>query len=226
MLKLRCDHNRRIQVMLPFKTEIYTVQKAAWPDAGKHILAHYDQASVIVYQAYNAPIADYAVQHQYFGGSFSFNRMSWIKPNFLWMMYRCGWAEKTNQERVLAIRITRAGFENILAKAVHSAYLASTYADPESWHSQVKNSEVRLQWDPDHNPYGNPVSRRAIQLGLRGSILKSYAYDWIISITDITAFVKTGKHSVDRKDLGSLNMPFETVYEIEDAALAARIFAD
>jgi len=25
------------------------------------------------------------------------NRMTWIKPNFLWMMYRSGWASKKNQ---------------------------------------------------------------------------------------------------------------------------------
>ena len=49
---------------------------------------------------------------------FSYSRMSWIKTNFLWMMYRCGWATKRNQERVLAIRITRQGFEEILSKAL------------------------------------------------------------------------------------------------------------
>ena len=53
-----------------------------------------------------------------FGGDeFSFDRMSWIKTNFLWMMYRCGWASKKNQERVLAVTISRAGFEQILANA-------------------------------------------------------------------------------------------------------------
>ena len=34
------------------------------------------------------------------------------------MMYRCGWATKQNQERVLAVRITRDGFEEILANAL------------------------------------------------------------------------------------------------------------
>lgn len=53
-----------------------------------------------------------------FGGpDFSFDRMSWIKTNFLWMMYRCGWAEKKDQERVLAVRITKEGFMTILANA-------------------------------------------------------------------------------------------------------------
>ena len=33
------------------------------------------------------------------------------------MMYRCGWASKKNQERILAVRLTRSGFDTILANA-------------------------------------------------------------------------------------------------------------
>ena len=52
-----------------------------------------------------------------FGGDrFSFSRMSWIKTNFLWMMYRCGWATKPGQEHVLAVRITHDGFNTILSQ--------------------------------------------------------------------------------------------------------------
>ncbi|WP_458785448.1 DUF4291 family protein [Vallitalea sediminicola] len=29
-----------------------------------------------------------------FGSSFKLNRMTWVKPSFLWMMYRSGWAKK------------------------------------------------------------------------------------------------------------------------------------
>ena len=36
-------------------------------------------------------------------------------------------------------------------------------------------SEVRLQWDPDHDPHGRPLARRALQLGLRGEALTSRA---------------------------------------------------
>jgi hypothetical protein len=42
---------------------------------------------------------------------FKFDRMTWVKPSFLWMMYRSDWATKPDQERVLAVSITRDGFE-------------------------------------------------------------------------------------------------------------------
>jgi hypothetical protein len=43
--------------------------------------------------------------------------MSWIKTNFLWMMYRCGWCTKPRQEHILAVRITLDGFNTILQHA-------------------------------------------------------------------------------------------------------------
>ncbi|HOY05022.1 MAG TPA: DUF4291 family protein [Saprospiraceae bacterium] len=63
---------------------------------------------LLVYQAFNPAIAAYAAEHRRFGGpAYSFNRMSWIKPNFLWMMYRAGRAAKPSQERILAIEYSR-----------------------------------------------------------------------------------------------------------------------
>jgi hypothetical protein len=46
--------------------------------------------------------------------------MTWIKTNFLWMMYRSGWATKHNQEKILAITIKKEGFLDILSKAIES----------------------------------------------------------------------------------------------------------
>jgi len=51
----------------------------------------------VAHQAYNKQIAEYTTSNQKLGGNhFNYNRMYWIKPNFLWMMYRCGWTEIEN----------------------------------------------------------------------------------------------------------------------------------
>src|SRR5690349_24563916 len=100
----------------------YQEAAASLPSGGRHIVAQYDAESVCVYQAYRPSIAQYAVDHQKFGGpEFGYSRMSWIKPNFLWMMYRCGWASKDGQERVLAVRLWRAFFDELLMEAAASA---------------------------------------------------------------------------------------------------------
>jgi Domain of unknown function (DUF4291) len=89
---------------MTLKTTPYNTYETTLPQTGKHILGQLRGDNIIVYQAYNPYIAHYAVKYQKFGGGdYSFSRMSWIKPNFLWMMYRAGWAEKPNQEHILAI---------------------------------------------------------------------------------------------------------------------------
>ncbi len=108
-------------------TTSYLTQTAQLPQTGRHIVAQYDATSVVVYQAYRPEIAHFAVEHGYFGGEFSFSRMSWIKPNFLWMMYRSGWGTKAGQEVTLAIRIKRSAFDTILASAVHSSFVPEVY---------------------------------------------------------------------------------------------------
>ncbi|TGL31338.1 DUF4291 domain-containing protein [Leptospira koniambonensis] len=202
----------------------YNEQRADWPNSGKHIMAQYTDDSIVVYQAFRNEIADYAVSRQHFGGTFSFSRMSWIKPNFLWMMYRCGWASKEGQERVLAVRIKKEGFEKILARAVHSSYSEGIYKSREDWHFAGEKSDVRLQWDPDHDPFGKPLARRAIQLGLRGETLRSYATDWIIEIEDITEMVRESRIYLKEDNLGQLCSPRERVYSPIDQEGSKHIF--
>ncbi|HTA64662.1 MAG TPA: DUF4291 domain-containing protein [Xanthomonadaceae bacterium] len=191
-----------------------------WPRQGRHILAHFDDESVVVYQAYRPAIATWAVGHQRFGGEFSYGRMSWIKPNFLWMMYRCGWASKEGQEHVLAVRLRRPFFDEILRRAVPSSFDASRYASVEAWRRALDDSEVRLQWDPDHDPLGRPLERRAIQLGLRGSMLRRYGETELLSIEDVTPLVIGQRERLER-NMEALEMPREEVYQPESEAAAA-----
>jgi Domain of unknown function (DUF4291) len=169
--------------------EKYPDQVSVWPKVGRHVLAQFDDETVLVYQAYHPDIGRYAAEHGRFGGPFSYSRMSWIKPNFLWMMYRSGWGTKVGQETTLSVRLRRSAFDSILEQAVPSSFDPTSYSTEAEWRDAVAASDVRLQWDPDHDPSGANVERRAIQLGLRGPILASYARDWIVDIEDISDFV-------------------------------------
>ena len=94
----------------------------------RRVRAKYTDSSITVYQAYPPPIADAALLAGAFVPPFKRERMTWIKPSFLWMMYRSGWATKPGQERVLAITISREGFEWALAHASLSHYDRGLYA--------------------------------------------------------------------------------------------------
>jgi hypothetical protein len=205
----------------------YSDYEKGLPQQGNHILAQQTKETIIVYQAYHPGIADYAVAHQQFGGSqYSFNRMSWIKPNFLWMMYRCGWAQKENQERVLAIELRKTHFDEILSRAVHTSFKKEVYEHKEDWTADLKKSEVRVQWDPDHDPKGGKHERRAIQLGLKGETLRQFATDWIVAIEDITPFVLEQFSKLKAGDLSSLEVAAESVYQTKSEAVKAYLMLD
>ncbi len=181
------------------------------PKTGKRIIGFQTDDEMVVYQAYKPSIAEYAVEKQTFGGlGFSFKRMSWIKPNFLWMMFRSGWAEKINQERVLAIWVKKKAFEQILNQAILTTFDEEIYGMREIWQRQLSVKRVRVQWDPDHDPQGNKLERKAIQLGLAGEALHFFANEAIQYVEDITPFVKKQSLYVKRNELDKLWVPVES----------------
>ncbi|MBW4566772.1 MAG: DUF4291 domain-containing protein [Tolypothrix carrinoi HA7290-LM1] len=203
-------------------TEAYLTQVSRLPKTGRHIIAQYDDHSIVVYQAYRPEIGHFAATHNYFGGEFKLDRMSWIKTNFLWMMYRSGWGRKIDQEVVLAIWLQRAAFEEILAAAVHSSFEPESYSSRSEWEKALKRSQVRLQWDPDHHPSGAKLERRAIQLGLRGQILANYAKNWIVNIEDISEFVQQQRQNI-KSGCAELITPRETVYSVIDIEIQQKL---
>ena len=208
------------------RTEPFTTQSTRWPKSGRVILAQYDPESIVVYQAYRPQTGLFAAKHGYFGDGFSMSRMTWIKPNFLWMMYRSGWGKKDGQEVTLAIRLARSGFDEILRQAVHAIFNPQVYASHSDWKQAVAKSSVLLQWDPDHGPSGARLERRAVQLGLRGPIAKKYARDWILGIEDISEFVEQQRLALTAKKLDQLATPSETIYVVADEAVAERLGID
>ena len=201
----------------------YSEQIKEWPKSGHHIMAQYDDEKIIVYQSYRNEIGEFAVTNQFFGGAFSLDRMTWIKPNFLWMMYRNGWGTKEGQEVVLAIHLKREAFEEYLQNAVYSSYNADLKMTYEEWQTEVKTSSVRLQWDPDHDPYGGKLERRAIQIGLRDEFTRSYSKEDILLIEDISDFVKEQYDFVQKRKLEKLLIPTEKPLVFRDAELNKKL---
>lgn len=202
----------------------YLAQSKSWPKQGRVILAQADEQTVVVYQAFNRQIGTYAARHQKLGGDrFSFERMSWIKTSFMWMMYRSAWGSRPDQQTVLAIWLRREAFDAILAGAVHSTFVAEVYGDQEAWKRALGQSEVRLQWDPDHNPRGIKLDRRAIQLGLSGETLRRYAEEWIDHIEDISGYVQEQSKYIRQPEM--LITPAEQVYPVSEQ-LARRLGLD
>ncbi|MDR5777799.1 MULTISPECIES: DUF4291 domain-containing protein [unclassified Caballeronia] len=183
--------------------------------AFRQIRAVYDDKTIRVYQAYSDPIADAALANGTFvSPPFKLNRMTWIKPSFLWMMYRSGWGLKdAGQARILAIDISREGFEWALAHSCPSHPDESMTQD--TWQSLKANSPVRIQWDPERDLLLQPQSRRAIQIGLSKLAVDLYVKEWIQRITDVTRLAHQIHALVDanERDEAQQLLPHEEPYE-------------
>jgi hypothetical protein len=192
--------------------ETWRLQEQRLPQDGAVLLATFDDQTVVVYQAFRRSIADEAVADQRFGAKFSLTRMSWIKPGFLWMMYRSGWASKEDQQRILAVRVRRDAFDRWLAGGVPSSFDGTAFPSSDAWKAAVQRSSVRVQWDPDHDPAGKALARRAVQIGLRGPALVEYSSQAIVAIDDITVFVHDQHRHVVDDTLDDLVIPRQELY--------------
>ncbi|MFB7200281.1 DUF4291 domain-containing protein [Streptomyces sp. NPDC056240] len=183
----------------------------------KHqIRAHYTASTVTVYQAYTPEIGLPAAREGRFPAVWQRDRMTWIKPSFLWMMYRCGWGTKEGQETILAIEITRDGFEWALEHACLAHYEHGLHPDRATWKRQLKRAPARVQWDPERNLYLQPLPHRSLQLGLAGEAAHRFADEWTVSITDITTLAhETHAHARNRHlDVAQQLLPPEHPYPV------------
>ncbi|MFI5687002.1 DUF4291 domain-containing protein [Streptomyces sp. NPDC051636] len=192
------------------------------PEPRFRIRARHTESTLTVYQAYRPEIGRPAARHGRFPSSWKRGRMTWIKPSFLWMMYRCGWATKEGQETVLAVEITRDGFEWALSHACLSHYAPGPHDDRAAWKRELKRAPARVQWDPERDLRLNPLPYRSLQLGLAGEAAARYADEWIAGIEDVTPLA-TEVHSLVRAgelDRAAGLLPEERPYPLPDDALA------
>jgi hypothetical protein len=182
------------------------------------VRARFTERTVTVYQAYPPEIAEPALAAGTFVPPFKLDRMTWIKPSFLWMMYRSGWATKAGQEQVLAVTVTRAGFEWALGHSCLSHYQPGSYTSEQQWAERKLTSPVRVQWDPERTLTLEPLHHRAIQIGLAAEAARRYLDDWIVDITDITDLAhEIRDHLADGDpEAARAKLPDEQPYELTD----------
>jgi hypothetical protein len=187
--------------------------------ADRHVRAKFSAETIVVYQAYASPIADAALAAGTFVTPFKRERMTWIKPSFLWMMYRSGWATKPGQERILAVEMTRTGFEWALANASLSHYDRQVHESAEAWAAGKRISPVRVQWDPERSIDLQPLPHRAIQIGLSGEAVTRYVDDWIRGITDVTRTATEVRRLLadGGRDAAEEALPGERVYPLPES---------
>lgn len=193
----------------------------------REIRAEYDRETITVYQAYRPDIAVPALEHGTFVAPFSRGRMTWIKPSFLWLMARSNWARKPGQEMVLAVRISRPGWEEALSEAVPTDPDRRVFRNADEWRARFREAAVHVQWDPERSLRGEKLEARSIQIGLSRHIVDRYVDDWIVAIEDRTPLVRKIHRLVQDGHTAKAKtfLPRERAYPLNDS-LIRRLGAD
>ncbi|MEU8703631.1 DUF4291 domain-containing protein [Streptomyces sp. NPDC048565] len=180
------------------------------------IRAQHTDSTVTVYQAYPPAIGLPAARDGRFPPAWKRDRMTWIKPSFLWMMYRCGWGTKEGQETVLAVEITRDGFAWALENAELSHYVRDVHEDQGAWKRALRCAPARVQWDPERDLDLNALPYRSLQLGLSGEAARRYADEWTVSVRDVTPLARAVHEAVraGERDRAAALLPVETPLDL------------
>lgn len=193
----------------------------------RQIRADFDASTIVVYQAYPPAIADAALAAGRFVVPFSFTRMTWIKPSLPWLLHRSNWARKPGQERILAVRLTRVGWEQALAQAVLTAPVPAIHGSAAAWSKAFDTATAHVQWDPERSLRGAALNHYSIQVGVGRTLIRSYAEEWVVRLADLTptvakvaALVRAGQNTKAQRLL-----PPERPYPL-DPSIARRIQAD
>lgn len=183
------------------------------------VRADHDARTIVVYQAYSRAIAGPAAAAKRFVPPFSLGRMTWIKPSFLWLMERSNWAQKPGQEHILAVRISREGWEEALAAGVLTSFDRQAHGDPERWEREFAGAPVHVQWDPERSLRGARLDHDSIQVGLSRHIIERYVDTWTVDIVDVTPLVRKLHALVreGREDRARALLPRERPYPVPPA---------
>lgn len=184
---------------------------------GTHeIRADFDRDTIVIYQAYSPAIADAALKAGRFVPPFSFHRMTWIKPSFLWLMHRSNWGQKSGQERILAVRNKRSGWEKALSLATLTSFVPGLFSTPDAWAEQFAAATVHLQWDPERTLRGAGLPYYSIQVGLSRHIIRTFVEEWTVHIEDYTARVRKIHELIQsgKADKARRQLPPERVYPV------------
>ena len=187
------------------------------PKHGRWLVGSADSKTIVVYQSLSREISRPAIKNKRFAAPFDFNRLSWVKPSFLWTMHRTNWGRL--DDCILGVRIDRVGLFGLLSESVSAKYESIQFPKKCKWDKLVRKNGVLTQWDPEYDLMDCRMNRMAIQIGLRGDALKFYASDLIVEINDLTDFVREQRNRIQSRRLDEVVVPLEQVVQV-DSSLA------
>ena len=182
----------------------------------KKVYAHFDEEGVYVYQAFKPATVKFAVENGTFGKGFGLDRITWIKPSLGWMLRRSEYASKHRMEAIAKIKLSHEAWIEILSQSIETHWNPSLFSVEDDWKQKLDKSDVIHQWDPERDLQGKRLERQAIQIGIRGEVIKKYVQEYITGVEDITALALKIGEIVKKRGSKFPEVPEEKEYPFSD----------
>jgi len=101
-------------------------------------------------------------------------------------MHRSNWGQKSGQQRTLAVRIRRSGWDKTQSIGVLTHPERSVYPDPTEWERRFHYAGVHIQWDTERSLRGAGLNHYSIQVGISRRLVREFVDEWIVGIEDLT----------------------------------------
>jgi len=186
------------------------------------IRARFNQNRVTVYQGHTPEIAEASIEAGRLMVPTNTTGNLWITMSFLDAMRDSDWAMRDGQHRILALNMSREGFEWILSQAAPGHFDPAKYTTVAQWERAVVHSPVRIQWDQAIGLDGTPAGWMTPRLGLALEARDRFLTEWVSHIADVTPHVWKMHQFILDGDIGGVEvrLPEEHVYPLRDALRA------
>ncbi|GHU63308.1 hypothetical protein FACS189418_6350 [Clostridia bacterium] len=178
------------------------------------IKACYTEDTVRVYQSFSPELGAEVLILRQFSKKFPLDRMLWFKVSFLGSMYDCTWGKKPGRTKVIAFDIKREAFNYLLKNGLLSTYDEDIHLNHNNWKKMLDKTEICINWEADRNLFGNALSRKTVEIGVRYAVLEKCIQEWIVGITDITNSIVCIKSSLEQYSFSEKDLPKETDYPL------------
>ncbi len=154
------------------------------------LLATWDADTVVVWQAHGTEVAERAVATGRFDGpAWRHDRTTRMRVSLPSLAWRTAYGQRAGRERLLAVRLRRAGFDELLRRAVEAEDDRAVYPSTATWRLAMRYASATVSWHPDRGPDGAELPWQTPRFGLRGALLDAFSREWVVGVEDHTGWL-------------------------------------
>jgi len=137
--------------------------------------ASFDDTTVVTYQAFGEAMAAELLERGGLGGSWRYDRHTRLTMDWAFIADRYAFGDRLARSRILAIEVSRRGFDAILTAALTMEWNEGLYKTRAGWRLATRFAPVLVEWSTD-----------TPRLVVHGPLVRQLATEWVTGLRDVT----------------------------------------